>query len=256
MLPCVLPPIACAMKERRLLSLLGLEASRRVRGRAAHLGRACRPGRGREHRRGSGRRAERLEGDPRAVRADHQAALGAATRARDDRRPRPCRLGVTGSRLPGPRPGDQQAHRRPRPRRRSTLDARAIGSPRARAGTVRRVSQAFAPMINGLGPIADAEAVDHRGRLLIAGYAVKRLSASLSPPDRRESRKAVPRGAHQARSALSATRRDSTVAGRAARETPGVLGRNGEAPSDRSSGASVYRPSPLVGDERKMAPRS
>src|SRR5690606_11403499 len=43
-----------------------------------------------------------------------------------------------------------------------------------------------------------------RGRLLIAGYAVKRLSASLSPRDRRESGRAVPRGAHRARSALSA----------------------------------------------------
>ena len=109
-------------------------------------------------------------------------------------------------------------------------------------------------MINRLGPVAGAEAVDQRGRLLIAGYAVKRLSASLSPRDRRESGRAVPRGAHRARSALSASRRESTVAGRAARETLGLLGRNGEAPSDRSLGASVYRPSPLVGDERKMAP--
>jgi len=103
-------------------------------------------------------------------------------------------------------------------------------------------------------PVAGAEAVDQRGRLLIAGYAVKRLSASLSPRDRRESGRAVPRGAHRARSALSASRRESTVAGRAARETRGLLGRNGEAPSDRSLGASVYRPSPLVGNEREMAP--
>lgn len=109
-------------------------------------------------------------------------------------------------------------------------------------------------MINRLGPIADAEAVDQRGRLLIAGYAVKRLSASLSPRDRRESGRAVPRGAHRARSALSASSRESAAAARAARETPGLLGRNGEAPSDRSLGASVYRPSPLVGDEREMAP--
>ena len=109
-------------------------------------------------------------------------------------------------------------------------------------------------MINRLGPVAGAEAVDQRGRLLIAGYAVKRLSASLSPRDRRESGRAVPGGAHRARSALSASTGESTVAARAARETPGVLGRNGEAPSDRSLGASVYRPSPLVGDERKMAP--
>ena len=77
---------------------------------------------------------------------------------------------------------------------------------------------------------------------MTAGYAVKRLSASLSPRDRRESGRAVPRGAHRARSALSASTRESTVAGRAARETLGVLGRNGEAPSDRSLGASVYRP--------------
>ena len=110
-------------------------------------------------------------------------------------------------------------------------------------------------MINRLGPIADAEAVDQRGRLLIAGYAVKRLSASLSPRDRRESGRAVPRGAHRARSALSASSRESAAAARAARETLGLLGRNGEAPSDRSLGASVYRPSPLVGDERKMAPK-
>lgn len=91
---------------------------------------------------------------------------------------------------------------------------------------------------------------------MIAGYAVKRLSASLSPRDRRESGRAVPGGAHRARSALSASTGESTVAARAARETPGVLGRNGEAPSDRSLGASVYRPSPLVGDEREMARRS
>jgi hypothetical protein len=108
-------------------------------------------------------------------------------------------------------------------------------------------------MINSLGPVAGAEAVDQRGRLLIAGYAVKRLSASLSPRDRRESGRAVPRGAHRARSALSASRRESAAEARAARETLGVLGRNGEAPSDRSLGASVYRPSPSVGDERKMA---
>ena len=37
------------------------------------------------------------------------------------------------------------------------------------------------------------EAVDQRGRLLIAGYAAKRLLASLSPRDRRESGIAVPR---------------------------------------------------------------
>src|SRR5690606_20519679 len=110
-------------------------------------------------------------------------------------------------------------------------------------------------MINRPSPIADADAVDHRGRLLIAGYAVKRLSASLSPRDRRESGTAVPRGAHRARSALSASMREGAAEARAARETPGVLGRNGEAPSDRSLGASVYRPSPLVGDEREMAPQ-
>jgi hypothetical protein len=121
---------------------------------------------------------------------------------------------------------------------------------------VRRSSRAVAPMINRLAPIADAEAVDQRGRLLIAGYAVKRLSASLSPRDRRESGRGVPRGAHRARSALSASTRERTALARAARETPGVLGRNGEAPSDRPLGASVYRPSPLVGDERKMAPHS
>lgn len=60
-------------------------------------------------------------------------------------------------------------------------------------------------MINRLGPIADAEAVEQRGRSLTAGYAVKRLSASLSPRDRRESARAVPRGADRARSALSAS---------------------------------------------------
>src|SRR5690606_12254275 len=96
--------------------------------------------------------------------------------------------------------------------------------------------------------------VDQRGRVLIAGYAVKCLSASLSPRDRRESGRAVPRGAHPARSALSASTRESPVSARAARETLGHPGRNGEAPSDRSLGASVYRPSPLVSDEREMAP--
>jgi hypothetical protein len=83
-------------------------------------------------------------------------------------------------------------------------------------GTVRRATRAVAPMMNRLGPVAGAEAVDQRGRLLIAGYAVKRLSASLSPRDRRESGRVVPRGAHRARSALSASRRESTVTGRAA----------------------------------------
>jgi len=38
------------------------------------------------------------------------------------------------------------------------------------------------------------------------------------------------------------------------RERRGNKRRNGEAPSDRSLGASVDRPSPLVGDEREMAP--
>ena len=136
-----------------------------------------------------------------------------------------------------------------------SLGPRARGSRRASAGTVRRSSRAIAPMINRLGPVAGAEAVDQRGRLLIAGYAVKRLSASLSPRDRRESGRVVPRGAHRARSALSASTRESAAEARAARETPGVLGRNGEAPSDRSLGASVYPPSPSVGDERRMAPR-
>jgi len=143
---------------------------------------------------------------------------------------------------------------RPADAREYAHEPRATSSPRTKAGTVRRASRAVAPMINRLGPIADAEAVDQRGRLLIAGYAVKRLSASLSPRDRRESGRAVPRGAHRARSALSASSRESAAAARAARETLGLLGRNGEAPSDRSLGASVYRPSPLVGDERKMAP--
>ena len=142
----------------------------------------------------------------------------------------------------------------PTPATTPTLEPWALCSQGASAGTVRRSSRAFAPMINRLGPVAGAEAVDQRGRLLIAGYAVKRLSASLSPRDRRESGRAVPRGAHRARSALSASRRESGAAGRAARETLGVPGRNGEAPSDRSLGASVCRPSPLVGDERKMAP--
>jgi hypothetical protein len=109
-------------------------------------------------------------------------------------------------------------------------------------------------MMNSPAHRSRAEAVDQRGRTLTAGYAVKRLSASLSPRDRRESGSAVPRGAHRARSALSASRRESTASARAAHETLGVLGRNGEAPSDRSLGASVYRPSPKVRDERKMAP--
>ena len=151
----------------------------------------------------------------------------------------------------GHRPRDQQARRRPRPRRRSNL---ALCSQGASAGTVRRSSRAFAPMINSSARRSGAEAANQRGRALTAGYAVKRLSASLSPRDRSESKRAVPGGAHRARSALSASTRESTVATHAAHETPGVLGRNGEAPSDRSLGASVYRPSPLVGDERKMAP--
>src|SRR5690606_18918955 len=113
---------------------------------------------------------------------------------------------------------------------------------------------AFAPMMNSTARRSGAEPANQRGRSLTAGYAVKRLSVSLSPRDRRESGRAVPRGAHRARSALSASTRESTVATRAAREGLGVLGRNGEAPSDRSLGASVYRPSPSVGDERKMAP--
>ena len=117
-------------------------------------------------------------------------------------------------------------------------------------------SRAHAPMINRLGPVAPGEAVDQRGRQLIAGYGVKRVSASLSPRDRRESGRAVPRGAHRARSALSASTGESTVATREARETLGLPGRNGEAPSDRSLGASVYRPSPLLGATRNWLPNS
>ena len=150
----------------------------------------------------------------------------------------------------GQRPSDQQARRRLRPR------ASREGFALRQAGAVCRASRARAPMINRLGPFADTEAANHRGRTLTAGYAVKRLSASLSPRDRRESGRAVPRGAHRAHSPLSASRRESTVSARAARETLGLLGRNGEAPSDRSLGASVYRPSPSVGDERKMAPEA
>ena len=153
---------------------------------------------------------------------------------------------------PGPAP--QRSTGPPTPANTPTLEPRALGSRGRRTWAARRSSRAVAPMINRLGPVADAEAVDQRGRLLIAGYAVKRLSASLSPRDRRESGRAVPRGAHRARSALSASRRESAAEARAARETLGVLGRNGEAPSDRSLGASVYRPSPPVRDERKMAP--
>jgi len=73
----------------------------------------------------------------------------------------------------------------------------------------------------------------------------------VSPRDRRERGRAVLRGAHRARSALSASRLESGATARAARD---LLGRNGEAPSERSLGASVYRPSSLFGDERKMAP--
>ena len=77
------------------------------------------------------------------------------------------------------------------PRHQQAADARArdgrvLGWRRRRTRAVRRSSRAVAPMINSLGPIADVEAVDQRGRLLIAGYAVKRFSASLSPRERRE----------------------------------------------------------------------
>ena len=58
----------------------------RVRGEAAHLRGTRRPSRGGDDRRGSGERAERLEGDPDAVRANDQAALCATTRARYERR--------------------------------------------------------------------------------------------------------------------------------------------------------------------------
>jgi hypothetical protein len=177
---------------------------------------------------------------------------GAAARARDDRCPRPCRPSLTG-RADGDAPAINSARR---PRNAPTLEARTTTSPRTWAGIVRRSSRAVAPMINSRGPVTDAEAVDQRGRLLIAGYAVKCVSASLSPRDRRESGRAVPRGAHQlARRSPRAPARVKPT-GRAARETLGVLGRNGEAPSDRSLGASIYGPSPLVGDERKMAPQA
>ena len=125
---------------------------------------------------------------------------------------------------------------RPADAREYAHEPHATSSPRTKAGTVRRSLRAVAPMINKLGLVAPAEAVDQRGRLLIAGYAVKRFSASLSPRDRRESGRAVPRGAHRARSALSASARGSKVAGRAARETLGLPVRNGEAPSDCSLG--------------------
>ncbi len=147
-------------------------------------------------------------------------------------------------------------NRPPTPASAPTLDGRAVGWPRRRAWTICRSSRAVAPMLNRLGLVADAEAANQRGRSLTAGYAVRRLSASLSPRDRRESGRAVPRGAHRARSALAASTRESTTSARVARETLGLRGRNGEAPSDRSLGASVYRPSPSVGDEREMAPHS
>ncbi len=159
------------------------------------------------------------------------------------RRPRPAIVPRRGTL--GHRPGDQQTRQPSRPRRRA-IRSRSVRNV-AELGTARRSSRAVAPMINRLGPVAGAEAVDQRGRTLTAGYAVKRLSASLSPRDRRESGRAVPRGAHRARSALSASSRESAAAARAARETPGVLGRNGEAPSDRSLGASVSKTVCLVG---------
>ena len=67
----------------------------RVRLEAADLGGSRGSGRGGEHRRGCGERAERLESDLGAVRAGDEAALSAPTRARDDRRARTWRSHVT-----------------------------------------------------------------------------------------------------------------------------------------------------------------
>ena len=86
-----LRPHRCAREEPRRAP----GAGGRVWLEAADLGGARGPGRGGGDRRGGSERAERMEGDLGAVRADHQAALGAAAGARDDRRPRICRRRVT-----------------------------------------------------------------------------------------------------------------------------------------------------------------
>jgi hypothetical protein len=89
-----------------------------------------------------------------------------------------------------------------RPLRRLHETLRDLFATLHRQATVRRTSRAVAPMINSSARRSGAEAADQRGRSVTAGYAVKRLSASLSPRDRRECGRAVPRGAHRARSAL------------------------------------------------------
>ena len=109
-------------------------------------------------------------------------------------------------------------------------------------------------MINNPARRSGAETANQPGRSLTAGYAVKRLSAFSLPTGQERERESCPtRRSSSSLGALCEHPRERRL-GRAARETLGVLGRNGEAPSDCSLGASVYRPSPLVGDEREMAP--
>ena len=94
-------------------------------------------------------------------------------------------------------------------------------------------------MMNRLAPFADAEAVDQRGRLLIAGYAVKRLSASLSPRDREESANAVPRALDAqffTRVVLSARTPSRRARRSPTRKPAGNQGRKGNGPGDRSQG--------------------
>ena len=73
--------------ERRALAV-------EIRLGAPYLGGARRPRRGGKHRRAGGECEERLEGDPREVRSNDEAALDGAGRPRNDRRSRPGR-GVT-----------------------------------------------------------------------------------------------------------------------------------------------------------------
>ncbi len=141
----------------------------------------------------------------------------------------PVKPGFNGAAAPV---GLQAEHRCPRPRRRSDL-ARQLSTRQGGHRSSRLASRR--PAHEHPAHRTSTEAANQRGRSLTAKYAVRRLSASLSP-----------RGAHRARSALSASMLESGAAARAARETVGVLPRNGEAPSDRSLGLLSTNPRPWL----------
>ena len=85
----------------------------------------------------------------------------------------------------------------------------------------------------------------YRPGLLTTGAADKRLSENLSPLGREESGRAVPRGAHRARSALSASTRERRHSTRCARSA-GTFGEKRRSPLGSLLGGFCYEPQPAT----------